>query len=78
MDNISHWKFVTVEMKGPLLGELLAIATCTRLLLTHFLPLLDLPYDNDTSERDQKICTDYLFVCSSDHDAADDCPFEVR
>lgn len=42
----------------------------------------DLPYDNETYERDQKDCSWYLFVCNSQHPLEElewgTCPYEVR
>ena len=69
---------MTVDIHGPLLGESLAMPPTSQLMFTDLLSLLDLPYDNDTHENGQKVCEDYLFVCSSDHQDGDECPYEVR
>ena len=78
-ENITQWKFVTVEVHGPFLGKIFLRCPLTLFTDIIFYPVaLDLPYDNDTHEQGQKDCSQYLFICNSKERLEDDCPVEVR
>lgn len=80
---VKSWKFVTVDIEGPFLGEfyfLIGAGGGRGLSITLMLLLPDAPYHNGTQDN----CLDFVFVCGlpDSKDTAiedmDPCPNEVR